>query len=90
VGEGRHVRRVVRADQDTRVLVRQAVAALRGLGLGVLGLEQAGDGLLLEPLPRVALSDPRPVGELGVGGRAPLLERSIEPELSAEVDRVEL
>ncbi len=73
---------------EKRLLVpgREAVAAsLRG-GRGVVHLEDAACGLLLEPLARVALVRARGGGELAGGQRAPLGERAVEAEAIAQID----
>ena len=52
---------------------------------------QAGDGLLLEPLARVALRDPGPLGQLGRASSGPCSgQRPVQAELGAEVDREQL
>ena len=53
-------------------------------------LEEAGDGLLLEPLAGVARGDAGAVGELVRRERAVALERAVEAELDAEVDGEQL
>ena len=46
--------------------------------------------LLLEPLARVALVDPRGLGELGRGQRSAVRERPVQPEPIADVDGEEI
>ena len=68
---------------------REAVAALVGAAAAVLDLEDAADGLLLQPLADVALVAPAAAASSGgVAGAAG--ERGVEPEPVAEVDGVEV
>src|SRR5207248_2811985 len=60
------------------------------LGLGVVDLEQAADGVVLEPLPDVALVGAGAGGQLRGGGRAAVGERPVQAEPLAQVDGVEL
>jgi hypothetical protein len=89
--ERRHVGEVLAVGEHRRVLRGQPVAALV-LGRGrVVDVEQPRDGLLLEPLARVAAADPGPLGQLGRGQPAvPGCERVVEPERRADVDREQL
>src|SRR5688572_7115670 len=56
-GEGRDVGAVVGVEQRAGVLVGQRVHARRRVRGGIVDGDQARDGLLLEPLARVALVD---------------------------------
>ena len=80
------MRRVVLVDEHAGVVGGQLAAARRGVD----DVEEAGDGLLLEPLARIARVDAGAVGELLRGQRAVTLERAVEAELDAEVDGEEL
>jgi hypothetical protein len=90
VRERRHVRRVVGVGEHARVVGRERVAAGVGRRVGAVNFEQSGDGLLLEPLARVALGDPGSPCHLGVGERAVIGHRAVEAELGAEVDGEQL
>jgi hypothetical protein len=90
VRERRDVGGVVGDGEHARVLARERVAASVGGGAGRVDVEQAGDGLLLEPLLGVAGSDARALRELGAAERTVVGECAVEAELGAEVDRVEL
>ena len=58
---------VVGVEQDPGVGGRQAVGARPLVPTAALDLEQPGDGLLLQPLARVALVDAGALGQLGRG-----------------------
>ena len=60
-----------------------------GLG-GVVDLDHAGDGLLLEPLPRVAVGDAGRARELAGGHRSRAGQRLVEPEPDTQLDVGEL
>ena len=64
----------------------QAVAAIAGLGVGVVDGQEAGDGLLFEPLVHVALGRGRAGGELARCRVAAGGERAVEAERAPEVD----
>ena len=82
---GRHVRERLPVDQHLGVAGRQPVAPLVRRGAGVVHLEDARDGLLLEPFPRIALVAARRGGELA-GGRSPVLPQgAVEAEAVAQV-----
>jgi hypothetical protein len=78
VGEHRHVRR------------RQPVAAGERVRPGVVDLQQPAGGVVLQPLPDVALDGAGPLGQLGRGRRAALGQRPVQPQPLAEVDGVQL
>src|SRR5690606_33600842 len=61
--EWREMRRVLLGHEDVRMLGRQAVPPLVGRPVRLLGDEEAGDGLLLQPLSRITLGDARTFGE---------------------------
>jgi hypothetical protein len=90
VRERRDVRRVVGRGERARVLGVERVAARFGSGVRVLDVEQAGDGLLLEPLARVARCDAGGAGKPVRGLRAFLDQCPVEAELGAEVDGEQL
>jgi hypothetical protein len=77
VRERRNVRRVVGIAQHARMVGRQPVAAR----LAVLDVEQARDGLLLEPLDGVARGDAGMARELGRGQRPMLGQGAVQAEL---------
>jgi hypothetical protein len=81
---------VARGGEHARVLGGESVAAHFGGGAGIVDLEEAGDGLLLEPLVRVAWRDAGGAGQLVRGPRAVLDQGSVEAELGAEVDGEQL
>ena len=83
---GRDVGRVVLVHEHAGVVGGQRAAARRRVD----DLEEAGDGLLLEPLAGVARCDAGAVGELVRRERAVALERAVEAELDAEVDGEQL
>ena len=89
VRERRDVGGVVGIEQHPCVLGVERVAPPPAR-LRTVDVEQAGDGLLLEPLAGVARRDARPVGELGGRQRPVLGERGVEAELGAEVDGEQL
>jgi hypothetical protein len=82
----RHVVEAVTLEQHLGVPVREPVAAVLGLHVPILDLEEARDGLLLKPLARVALVSARDGGELGSRHFAAISERSVEAETVADVD----
>ena len=84
------MRGVLGPRQHAGVLVGQCEAAGLGGGVGVVDVEEAGDGLLLEPLARVARRDAGAARELAGGQRPALVERAVQAELDAEVDGAEL
>jgi hypothetical protein len=90
VRERRHVRGVVRLRQHTCVLRGQRVAAMLGGRVGVLDLDKAGDGLLLEPLSRVALGYAAPLAQPGRREPPVLGQGSVKAQLGPEVDREQL
>ena len=88
-GEGREVLAVDGVDEHAPV----GVGEREGAGLGRVAAgdgEEPGHGLLLEPLPGVALVDAGTPRELGGGGRALAVEHLVEAELAPEVDGEEL
>ena len=87
LGHAGHQRGTGRVDEDLLVARRQRVAASLGVGGRVVDVDERGDGLLLEPLARVARGDAGRGGELGGGQRTALGQRPVEAELGAEVDR---
>ena len=56
-----------------------------GVGADVVHVEDRPDGLVLEPLARVARMDPGPLGQLGRGGRPAVRQGAVQPEPVAEV-----
>ena len=90
VSERRDMRRVAVAAEHAGVLLREPVAARSRVGLGVVNLDESGDGLLFEPLARVALVDSRERAQLTGVQVLVVLERAVETELGAEVDREQL
>lgn len=91
VGQRGHVRRVVRVEEHRPVPGRDGVAAmLGGRCRAVAGdLQQAGDRLLLQPLPGVPGGDARPFGQPRIGHRRPG-QCLVQPELTAEMDAEQL
>ena len=83
VRERRDVRGVVDVGEHARVRGGQREAPL-------VVVDQAGDGLLLQPFARVAGRDAGAVGELVRRERAVALERLVQPELGSEVDGEQL
>ena len=57
-----------------------------GLRLGVFDLKDGADGLLFEPLPRVALVDACGIGKLGGCRRGTVRKRLVETHALAYVD----
>jgi len=90
LGHRRRVAQAVGVEERLAVALGQPVAALPRRRGVVVGLEQAADGLLLEPLPGVALVDARPFRELLAGQRVATSERPVEAEAVAQVDAGEL
>ena len=80
---------VLRVDQHGPQCLGEGVGAPVAVGL-VGRLEQAGHGLLLEPLPGVALGDAGARGQVGGSARACLGQPAVEAESSSEVDGEEL
>ena len=68
----------------------EPVPACVGCGADVVGFEQSRDGLLLEPLARVARCDARAVGKVARGQRSVLGKGAVEAELGAQVDGEQL
>jgi hypothetical protein len=69
---------------------RQREAAIRRGRVEVVDLEDPADGLLLEPLPRVAGVDAGHDGELARCERPLLGERAVQPQAVADVDAEEI
>ena len=69
---------------------RQGEAALGWAIVGVLDLQRAGDGLLLQPLAHVALREIEIIRELVRCPRPGLRQPGVEAELIADVDRVDV
>ena len=88
--ERRQVGKGVAVDQDLGVACGQPKAPLLGLGTRVVHLEDPGDGLLLQPLPGVALVRPRRARELGRRGLAAVRQGAVVAEPVAQVDGHEL
>jgi hypothetical protein len=84
------VRRALRVGEHIRVLLRQPEAPRLGRRVRIIDLDEAGDGLLLEPLARVALVDARCRGEPTGRERPAVAERQVETEPPADVDAEEL
>ena len=80
---------VVSVGAVTSVVVGDGCAVVAAVGLRADDLDETGDGLLLEPLPRVPGRDGCPLGQLRVG-QGPPGQGLVETELAAEVDAEEL
>ena len=77
----------VAVDQGLAGSGRQREPAGAGLGIDVIDVEQTRGGLLLEPLAHVALMQEAGVGELA-GRRGPaFVQRAVQPQAVAQVDR---
>ena len=87
--EGREVRQVERVGERGDVRRGQRVATGEGVGDPVVGHEDAGDGLLLQPLPGVALGGAGAGGQLRRRQRA-LGERPVVAQAVPEVDRLQV
>ncbi len=87
---GRDMRRVGLVDEHRGVQLGQHEAALVPEHSGLDDREVAGGSLLFEPLTGVARRDSRGVGERGGGHRAGLVQRAVEAEAAAELDREQL
>ena len=89
--ERRHVGQVVGVDEHAAWSGGDARSgASRRRRAASVDVEEAGDGLLLEPLARVARVDAGGVGQLAGGDRAVALDRAVEAEPRAEVHGEEL
>lgn len=84
------MRRVLLGHEDVRMLGRQAVPPLVGRPVRLLGDEEAGDGLLLQPLARITLGDARTFGERRRRQRAIRHERGVQAQFLPDVDAEEL
>jgi hypothetical protein len=80
----------LRIDEHRLVALRQAKPPLGGGSVRVVNREEAGDGLLLQPLAGVAFARPGTSRELACGRGAALMQGSIEPELVANIDAEDL
>ena len=83
-GDRSHQAEALGVDQDLGVRLRQSKPIV------VIDLEDAADGLLLEPLPRIAGVGPGPRGELTGGCRAVGREAGVPSQAIAEVDPGEI
>ena len=88
--ERRDVGRALRIGEHVCVLLREPEAPRLGGGVRVVDLEEAGNGLLLEPLARVALVDPGGRREPAGRQRPGVAQRAVEAEPPADVDAEEL
>ena len=73
-------------DECLVVARRKRVSTHSRIGAGRLQVEDRARGLLLEPLPHVALVQARRLRELRGSRRAALRERAVQPEPVADVD----
>ncbi len=88
--ERRHVRGIVGVGEHACVVGGEPVPACVGCGADVVGFEQSRDGLLLEPLARVARRDARAVRKVARGQRSVLGKGAVEAELGTQVDGEQL
>jgi hypothetical protein len=72
------------------VPIGQHVATDLRVGARIVDIDDAGDGLVLEPLAGVSHVDARTLGEVGRRRGPAIGERLVQTEALAEVDRLEV
>jgi hypothetical protein len=90
LAEGRHGVRAIEIQEGFDMTRREVVSAFVGVGRLVLGRQDPGRGLLLQPLPRVPLEDPGPLSQLASRHRSRPFESSVEPERISQRDGQDL
>jgi hypothetical protein len=73
--ERRHIVQAVALQEHLVVTFGKPVTTRVGLRVRIFDVEDAADGLLLEPLPRVALVDACSISKLGSRQRTTVCER---------------